>query len=108
MNNRDEQRSRRERTRDSDTNDSRGGRRSSSNSYKQRTRSFRRRKVCYFCKMKIDDIDYKNIKQLRRFVTERGKIIPRRITGTCAFHQRLLGHAIKRARNVTLLPYKAG
>lgn len=71
-------------------------------------RPFPRRKVCFFCKEKIDEIDYKNVRQLRKFVTERGKIIPRRITGTCAFHQRRLSKAIKRARIVALLPFKAG
>ena len=71
-------------------------------------RPFPRRKVCFFCKEKIDEIDYKNVRQLRRFVTERGKIIPRRITGTCAYHQRQLSQAIKRARSVALLPFKAG
>lgn len=70
-------------------------------------RPFLRRRVCYFCQDKIVDIDYKNIKQLRRFVTERGKIIPRRVSGTCAYHQRQLSQAIKRARNIALLPFKA-
>ena len=70
-------------------------------------RSFGRRKVCYFCREKTDDIDYKNSRLLRRFVTDRGKIIPRRITGTCAYHQRILGRAIKRARTIALLPFKA-
>jgi len=56
---------------------------------------------------KTATIDYKDIKRIRRFVTDRGKIIPRRISGTCAHHQRLLTIAIKRARNLALLPYKA-
>jgi len=56
---------------------------------------------------KTATIDYKDIKRIRRFVTDRGKIIPRRISGTCAHHQRLLTVAIKRARNLALLPYKA-
>ncbi len=66
-----------------------------------------RRKVCTFCVDKIDHIDYKNVAKLRRFVTERGKILPRRSTGTCAMHQRALAHAIKRAREIALLPYVA-
>lgn len=70
-------------------------------------RPFQRRKVCFFCQEKIGIIDYKNVKQLRRFVTERGKIIPRRVSGTCSSHQRQLSQAIKRARNLALLPFKA-
>jgi small subunit ribosomal protein S18 len=56
----------------------------------------------------MEVIDYKDIKRIRRFVTEQGKILPRRITGTCAHHQRMLTRAIKRARNIALLPFKAG
>lgn len=67
----------------------------------------RRRKVCAFCVDKIDYIDYKNVNRLRRFVSDRGKIIPRRTTGTCAQHQRSLTAAIKRAREVALLPFVA-
>lgn len=63
-----------------------------------------KRKVCVFCKDKIESIDYKNQVQLRRFISDRGKIEPRRRTGTCARHQRLLATAIKRARQVALLP----
>jgi len=66
-----------------------------------------RRKVCAFCADKIDEIDYKDIGRLRRFVSERGKIEPRRKTGTCARHQRRLAVAIKRARHLALLPYTA-
>jgi len=66
-----------------------------------------RRKVCAFCVDKVEYIDYKNISRLRRFVTDRGKIIPRRTTGTCASHQRSLTHAIKRAREIALLPFTA-
>ncbi|HEX2254091.1 MAG TPA: 30S ribosomal protein S18 [Thermoanaerobaculia bacterium] len=66
---------------------------------------FRRRKVCKFCADKIDYIDYKDIKLLQSFVPERAKILPRRISGTCARHQRLLQQAIKRARHVALLPF---
>ena len=66
---------------------------------------FRRRKVCKFCADKIDDINYKDVKLLGPFVPERGKILPRRISGTCAMHQRKLQVAIKRARQIALLPY---
>jgi small subunit ribosomal protein S18 len=65
----------------------------------------RRKKICKFCESPDLKIDYKNYKMLRRFITEQGKIIPRRITGTCTKHQRLLTTAIKRARNIALLPY---
>ena len=68
---------------------------------------FRRRKVCKFCADKIDYIDYKDVKLLSSFVPERGKILPRRMFGTCAEHQRKLTLAIKRARNMALLPYSA-
>ena len=64
-----------------------------------------RRKICKFCENSREEIDYKNYKTLRRFITEQGKIIPSRITGTCARHQRELTKAIKRARNIALLPY---
>jgi small subunit ribosomal protein S18 len=63
-------------------------------------------KVCRICEGRID-IDYKDEKTLRRFVTERGKIIPRRMSGTCARHQRMLAVAIKRARHLALLPFTA-
>lgn len=65
----------------------------------------RRKKICKFCESPNQKIDYKNYKMLRRFITEQGKIIPRRITGTCTKHQRFLTTAIKRARNIALLPY---
>ncbi len=65
-----------------------------------------RRKICKFCENpRRQQIDYKDPKTLRRFITDQGKIIPRRITGTCARHQRELTRAIKRARNIALLPY---
>ena len=64
-----------------------------------------KRKVCQCCVDHIDTIDYKDIAALRRFVSERGKILPRRVTGTCAKHQRELTTAIKRARHLALLPY---
>jgi small subunit ribosomal protein S18 len=71
----------------------------------QRRGLFRRRKVCKFCADKIDDINYKDIKLLSGFVPERGKVLPRRISGTCAKHQRGLRIAILRARQIALLPY---
>ena len=64
-----------------------------------------RRKVCSFCVDKIDTIDYKDVARLRRFMSERAKILPRRVTGTCARHQRELTVAIKRARQIALLPF---
>lgn len=66
-----------------------------------------RRKVCNFCVDKVEHIDYKDISKLRRFVSEKGKILPRRVTGTCAQHQRRLTVAIKRARHLAMLPYSA-
>jgi small subunit ribosomal protein S18 len=68
---------------------------------------FRRRKVCKFCADKIDYVDYKDVKLLSSFVPERGKVLPRRMLGTCAEHQRKLTLAIKRARNIALLPFAA-
>ena len=65
----------------------------------------RRKKVCAFCADKIEHIDYKDIGRLRKFISERAKILPRRVTGTCAPHQRQLTVAIKRARHIALLPY---
>jgi small subunit ribosomal protein S18 len=68
---------------------------------------FRRRKVCKFCADKIDYVDYKDVKLISQFVPERGKILPRRMFGTCAEHQRKLTEAINRARHIALLPYAA-
>lgn len=65
----------------------------------------KRRKVCQFCAEKIEAVDYKDVTRLKHFISERAKILPRRITGTCAKHQRQLTDAIKRARIVALLPY---
>ena len=65
-----------------------------------------RRKVCVFCQEKVSVIDYKDVNRLRKFISEGGKILPRRMTGTCAMHQRELSNAIKRARVVALLPYR--
>ena len=73
----------------------------------QRRPMFRRRKVCKFCSDKIDDINYKDAKLLLPFVPERAKILPRRISGTCAMHQRKLRTAIMRARQLALIPYTA-
>lgn len=64
-----------------------------------------RKKVCAFCADKAEFIDYKDIAKLRKYTTERGKIVPRRVTGTCAYHQRELTTAIKRARQIALMPY---
>lgn len=64
-----------------------------------------RRKACSFCVDKVEHIDYKDVPKLRRFVSERAKILPRRVTGTCAHHQRALTVAIKRARHLALLPF---
>ena len=75
-----------------DRNDRRGGRKG-------------RSKVCSFCVDKVETIDYKDVPRLRKFISDRSKILPRRVTGTCAAHQRELTTAIKRARHVALLPY---
>ena len=75
-----------------DRNDRRGGRKG-------------RRKVCSFCVDKVETIDYKDVPRLRKFISDRSKILPRRVTGTCAAHQRELTTAIKRACHVALLPY---
>ena len=72
-----------------------------------RTNRRPKRKVCQFCVDKVQDIDYKDVAKLRRYVSERAKILPRRITGTCAKHQRQLTSAIKRARHIALLPFSA-
>ncbi|MBZ4655175.1 MAG: ribosomal protein [Peptococcaceae bacterium] len=66
-----------------------------------------RKRVCSFCVDKVESIDYKELGRLRKYITERGKILPRRISGNCAKHQRQLTVAIKRARNVALLPFTA-
>jgi small subunit ribosomal protein S18 len=66
---------------------------------------FRKKKVCRFCVDKVDFIDYKKVEMLQPFVQDRGKILPRRMTGTCSKHQRWLGVAVKRARNIALLPF---
>ena len=73
----------------------------------KRRGGMRRKNVCQFCADKTETIDYKDVEKLRKYVTERGKILPKRITGTCAIHQREVTKAIKRARIVALLPYTA-
>jgi len=79
---------------------------SSGGSAPRRGKGFFKKKVCKFCTQKLK-VDYKDVDALRRFVTERGKILPRRITGTCAKHQRVLAVGIKRARALAFLPYVA-
>jgi small subunit ribosomal protein S18 len=71
----------------------------------EKRRGFRKKKVCQFCADKTETIDYKDVDKLRKYVTDRGKILPKRITGNCALHQREVTTAIKRARIVALLPY---
>lgn len=66
-----------------------------------------KRKACIFCIKKVTEIDYKDVKEYKKFVTEKGKIVPSRMSGVCSKHQRLLTTAIKRARVMSLLPYKA-
>ena len=72
-----------------------------------RTKPRKRRKVCQFCVDKMTHVDYKDTARLKKYLSERGKILPRRTTGTCAQHQRQLTEAIKRARQIALLPYVA-
>ena len=67
-----------------------------------------RRKSCHFCKDKVQEVDYKNVNQLRRYVSEKGKIRNRRITGACRRHQRMVAVAVKRAREMALMPYVQG
>lgn len=73
----------------------------------KKAKRVQKKKVCQFCVDKAEQIDYKDVTKLRRYVTEKGKIIPRRISGVCAMHQRELTTAIKRARYMALLPFKA-
>ena len=72
---------------------------------KNNVKSRKRRKVCQFCVDKATFVDYKDVAKLKKFTSERGKILPRRMTGTCAKHQRQLSTAIKRARTIALMPY---
>jgi small subunit ribosomal protein S18 len=85
-----------------------GGSRPSAPGGPRKKRPFQRRKVCRFCAEKDLTIDYKEPRTLRYFITERGKIVPRRISGNCSAHQRQITEAIKRARNIALLPVAAG
>lgn len=73
----------------------------------KRPKRIAKRKVCAFCVDKVESIDYKDVAKLRKFITEKGKILPRRTSGVCAMHQRELSNAIKKARVVALLPFKA-
>ena len=81
-----------------------GGRSSGRSSGKKKS-FFRRRKVCRMCADKLDTVDYKDLRFLQQYLVERSKILPRRISGTCAKHQRIIQQAIKRARHIALLPY---
>lgn len=83
----------------------RGGAKGAAGEKGGRRTFFRRRRVCKFCVEKIDYINYKDVKMLAPFIPERGKIQPRRISGVCALHQRALQNAIKRARQIALVPY---
>ena len=65
----------------------------------------KRKKPCQFCINKIDELDYKDVDKVRKYTSERGKILPRRVTGNCAKHQRVVTEAVKRARNIALLPF---
>ena len=71
----------------------------------QKKQYFRRKKVCRFCVEKVDDINYKDVRMLGSFLTERGKIVPRRLSGVCTPHQKRLAEAIKQARSIALLPF---
>lgn len=73
----------------------------------RRRGGMRRRKICQFCADKAETVDYKDVEKLRKYITDRGKILPKRITGTCAVHQRDVTTAVKHARVVALLPYSA-
>lgn len=66
-----------------------------------------KKKVCNFCVEKTDDLDYKDVAKLRKYITEKGKILPRRMSGVCAKHQRVVAQAVKRARVMALIPYRA-
>ncbi len=74
---------------------------------KKRNAGPRKKKFCQCCSEKVDTVDYKDVEKLRKYITERGKILPKRVTGTCAMHQRAITKSIKRARIVALIPYVA-
>ena len=78
-----------------------------SEGFKRRGPVRRRKKVCVFCGKENNEIDYKDVNKLKRYVSERGKILPRRITGNCAKHQRAITLAVKRARHIAIMPYVA-
>ncbi|MDR3263703.1 MAG: 30S ribosomal protein S18 [Clostridiales bacterium] len=78
----------------------------SDNSVKRPMKRIPKKKVCVFCVEKTDEADYKDVGKLKKFVTEKGKMMPRRMTGVCAKHQRMLAESIKRARIMALLPFK--
>ncbi len=78
-----------------------------SEGFKRRGPARRRKKVCVFCGKENNEIDYKDVNKLKRYVSERGKILPRRITGNCAKHQRAITVAVKRARHMAIMPYVA-
>ncbi|MDA3845923.1 MAG: 30S ribosomal protein S18 [Vallitaleaceae bacterium] len=73
--------------------------------FQKRRTNKRKRRVCVFCEEKTDIVDYKDVNKLKRFISERGKILPRRITGNCAKHQRTVTTSIKRSRHIALMPY---
>jgi small subunit ribosomal protein S18 len=75
--------------------------------YSNQDSAIRRKKACGFCADKVDTVDYKDANRLKKFVTERGKILPRRISGNCSRHQRTITVAVKRARDIALMPYTA-
>jgi small subunit ribosomal protein S18 len=91
--------------RDEEGRGGRGGKKDDKEKGGGRRTFFRRRRLCKFCVEKVDYISYKDVKLLSPFIPERGKIQPRRISGTCATHQRVLQQAIKRARQLALIPY---
>ena len=74
---------------------------------KRPVKKMTRKKVCVFCVEKVDELDYKDVAKLRKFITDKGKILPRRMSGLCAKHQRMVATAVKRARVMALIPYRA-
>lgn len=74
---------------------------------KRPMKKMQRKKVCVFCAEHIDELDYKDVAKLKKFITEKGKILPKRMTGVCAKHQRMVATAVKRARVMALIPYRA-
>lgn len=74
---------------------------------KRQVKKMPKKKVCVFCVEKVDELDYKDVNKVKKFITEKGKILPRRMTGVCAKHQRMVATAVKRARVMALIPYKA-